>query len=172
MGRNGTVKRRARALVAALAILVLTVAAALTLQRAGAHALAAECADVAVGRGRSPAALRARGDIAKARGDKARALADYEILAAEVDDPSVRLALCKLYEHHVRSFAQALALVEKGTGEDDEGMARRRSRLTRKLAKAKPGCEGKNQRAKGKGGRDGSGSPPFGLLLPPPLPPR
>jgi hypothetical protein len=110
---------------------------ALTLRRAGALDLAAECAEVAVGRGGSPEARRARGDIAKARGDKARALADYEILAAEVDDPSVRLTLCKLYEHHVRSFALALALVEKGTGEGEEEAAKRKSRLTRKMAKAR-----------------------------------
>jgi hypothetical protein len=106
-----------------------------TLKRAGADALAAECADLAVSRGGGAEARRARGDIARARGDKARALADYEALAAEVDDPSVRLALCKLYEHHVRSFAEALALVDLGTGEDEEAASRRRSRLSRKMAK-------------------------------------
>ena len=108
-----------------------------TLRRAGALEMAAELAEVAMARGGGPEARRARGDIAKARGDKARALADYEVLAAEVDDPSVRLELCKLYEHHVRSFALALALVERGTGEGGEATEKRRSRLTRKLGRAR-----------------------------------
>jgi hypothetical protein len=107
-----------------------------TLRRAGALDLAAELAEAAVARGGGAEAVRARGDIAKARGDKARALADYETLAHEVDDPGVRLALCKLYEHHVRAFAPALALVEKGTGETAEAAARRKSRLARKLERA------------------------------------
>jgi uncharacterized protein YprB with RNaseH-like and TPR domain len=113
-----------------------------TLHRAGAHALAAECADVAVDRGGGAEARKARGDIAKARGDKARALADYEVIAAEVDDPSVRLALCKLYEHHVRGFEQALLLVEQGTGEGTEAVEKRRRRLERKLARTKATPEG------------------------------
>src|SRR6185369_2797624 len=91
-----------------------------TLRQAGALDRAAELAEAAVARGGGPEARRARGDIAKARGDKARALADYEAIASEVDDPSVRLELCKLYEHHVRSFAAALALAVRGTGESDE----------------------------------------------------
>ena len=107
-----------------------------TLQRADALDLAADLAEAAVARGGGSEALRARGDIAKARGDKARALSDYEALAQEVDDPGVRLALCKLYEHHVRAFAAALALLDKGTGETGEAAARRKSRLTRKLARA------------------------------------
>jgi uncharacterized protein YprB with RNaseH-like and TPR domain len=107
-----------------------------TLHRADALDLAADMAEAAVARGGGNEALRARGDIAKARGDKARALSDYETLAQEVDDPGVRLALCKLYEHHVRAFAAALALLDKGTGETGEAAARRRSRLTRKLARA------------------------------------
>lgn len=107
-----------------------------TLRQAGALELAAELAEAAVARGGGAVARRARGDIAKARGDKARALADYEVLAAEVDDPSVRLELCKLYEHHVRSFAEALALVERGTGERDEATERRRTRLVRKISVA------------------------------------
>src|SRR5262249_62256156 len=73
-------------------------------------------------------------EIAKARGDKARALADYEALASEVDDPAVRLELCKLYEHHVRSFEQALSVARRGTGEDEEALSRRQKRLLRKLA--------------------------------------
>jgi hypothetical protein len=108
-----------------------------TLRQAGALDRAAELAEAAVARGGGPVARRARGDIAKARGDKARALADYEAIAAEVDDASVRLELCKLYEHHVRSFAAALSLALQGTGEDDEAAARRKSRLERKLARAR-----------------------------------
>ena len=88
-------------------------------------------------RGGGTEALRARGEIARARGDKARALADYEVLAAEVDDPAIRLALSKLYEHHVKSFGAALALVEQGTGEGEEALVKRKRRLARKLVKAR-----------------------------------
>lgn len=110
--------------------------AARTVRRAGAVDLAAELAEQAVARGGGVEARRARGEIAKARGDKARALADYESLAEEVDDPSIRLELAKLYEHHVRSFAKALSLVERGTGEGDEAHGRRRARLKRKLERS------------------------------------
>jgi hypothetical protein len=106
-----------------------------TLRQAGALDLAAELADAAVARGGGAEARRARGDIARARGDKARALADYEALAAEVDDPAVRLLLCKLYEHHVKAFASALALVEQGTGEGEEAQEKRRRRLVRKMGR-------------------------------------
>ena len=54
------------------------------------------------------AGVRARAEIAKARGDKARALADFEALAASVDDASVRLELAKLYEHHAKDAARWL----------------------------------------------------------------
>jgi uncharacterized protein len=108
-----------------------------TLRQAGALDRAAALADAAVARGGGVVAKRARGDIAKARGDKARALADYEALAAEVDDPAVRLELVKLYEHHVRAFAEALAVAARGTGEDEAATERRRSRLTRRLVKAR-----------------------------------
>ncbi len=108
-----------------------------TLRQAGALDRAAELANLAVARGGGTEARRARGDIARARGDKARALADYEALAAEVDNPAVRLTLCKLYEHHVKAFAEALALVEQGTGEAEEAVERRRRRLARKLSRAR-----------------------------------
>jgi hypothetical protein len=108
-----------------------------TLRQAGALDLAAELADAAVARGGGAEARRARGDIFRARGDKARALADYEALAAEVDDPAVRLALAKLYEHHVKAFAAALALLDQGTGESEEAGERRRRRLLRKMERAK-----------------------------------
>jgi hypothetical protein len=111
--------------------------AARTLRRAGALDLAADVAEIALARGGGSEARRTLGDIAKARGDKARALASFEALAAEVDDPTVRLELCKLYEHHVRDFASALALAERGTGERDEAATRRRQRLAKKLARAR-----------------------------------
>jgi uncharacterized protein YprB with RNaseH-like and TPR domain len=111
--------------------------AARTLRRAGALDLAADLAEIALARGGGIEARRALGDIAKARGDKARALASFEALAAEVDDPAVRLELCKLYEHHVRDFASALALAERGTGEHDEAATRRRQRLAKKLARVR-----------------------------------
>jgi hypothetical protein len=108
-------------------------AAALTLRRAGALERAEELADEAVARGGGHEARRARGDIAKARGDRARALVEYEAIAAEVDDPAVRLELAKLYEHHVRSFEKALELALLGTGEDERSSERRRARLRKKL---------------------------------------
>jgi hypothetical protein len=107
-----------------------------TLRRAGAIDRAAELAEAAVARGGGAHAVRARGDIAKARGDKARALADYEALAAEVDDPSIRLELAKLYEHHVRAFKDALAVLEKGTGEEGDAAEKRKARLERKLRRS------------------------------------
>lgn len=97
--------------------------------------LAHEVADVAIARGAGHAGTRARAEIAKARGDKARALADFEALAASVDDPSIRLELAKLYEHHAKDAARALTVVETGTGEPDAIRLRRELRLRRKIAK-------------------------------------
>lgn len=108
-----------------------------TLKRAGDAALAFAFADTAVTRGAGHDATRARAEIAKARGDKARALADFEALASAIDDPSVRLELAKLYEHHKRDAARALALVEAGTGETDEARARREARLRKKKERAR-----------------------------------
>jgi len=105
------------------------------LSRAGELGRAAEIAEAAVERGGGSVARRARGDIAKARGDKARALLEYEAIAEEVDDPSVRLELAKLYEHHVRAFTRALEVVGSGTGEEPAALAKRRARLERKIAR-------------------------------------
>ncbi len=116
--------------------------AANTLRRARALDRAAELADVAWLRGGGHEALRARGDIAKARGDKARALVEYEALAAAVDDPAVRLELAKLYEHHAGAFERALALVTQGTGEAGDALARRRERLERKARRAEVRANG------------------------------
>jgi uncharacterized protein len=108
-----------------------------TLRRAGDLERADEAAHAAVERGAGNAALRVRGEIAKARGDRVRALADFEALSSEVDDASVRLELAKLYEHHVKQPLRALELVAQGTGEDAEALERRRARLGRKLERAR-----------------------------------
>jgi len=108
-----------------------------TLRRAGALDQAGAMADLAVGRGPSPEALRARAEIAKARGDRQRALSDFEALAASVDDPRVRLELAKLYEHWARSPARALEWAARGTGETTERAQRRVERLERKARQPK-----------------------------------
>jgi uncharacterized protein YprB with RNaseH-like and TPR domain len=122
---------------------------ACTLRRAGAleHALAA--AEAAVERGgATPGPLRARAHIAKARGDRARALADFEQLACAVDDAAVRLELAKLYEHWVKSPARALEWAARGTGESPERAQRRADRLARKAERQASllGLKGSNQR--------------------------
>jgi uncharacterized protein len=106
---------------------------AATLHRARKPELASAMADEAVARGGGAAALRTRGMLAKARGDRDRALADFENLVSEVDDPAVRLELAKLYEHHRRAPAAAMQMVEQGTSETEDAAARRRSRLQRKI---------------------------------------
>jgi uncharacterized protein YprB with RNaseH-like and TPR domain len=103
-----------------------------TLKRAGALDRANDVAEAAVSRSSSPASLRVRADVAKARGDRARALADFEALAASVDDPSVRLELAKIYEHWHRDPVRALSWVERGTGEDEAKAQHRTARLVRK----------------------------------------
>jgi len=113
------------------------VGVARTLRRAGALERAGMMAEQAVQRSPSPESLRARADIAKARGDRAQALADFETLAATVDDASVRLELAKLYEHWKREPARALSWVERGTGEDDVRTRLRAERLSRKTEKAR-----------------------------------
>ena len=110
------------------------VGVAQTFKRAGAHERAFEAATLASDRGAGPDALRARADIARARGDKARALADLEALLSEVDCPAARLALAKLYEHHIKDPKRALDLVSLGVAEDEAGAGKRRARLTRKVA--------------------------------------
>jgi uncharacterized protein YprB with RNaseH-like and TPR domain len=111
------------------------VGVARTLKRAGEKDLAESVATEAIARGAGHEGTRARAEIAKARGDKARALADFEALASCVDDPAVRLELAKLYEHHKKDAARALAICDAGTTEVDAAGARRRARLEKKLAK-------------------------------------
>lgn len=77
--------------------------------------------------------VRARAEIAKARGDKARALLDFESLAAQVDDPAVRLELAKLYEHHQKDARRALDLAHAGTGETAAQQEKRIARLEGKV---------------------------------------
>ena len=84
-------------------------------------------------------ALRARADISKARGDRARAMADFELLAATVDDGAVRLELAKLYEHYVKAPDKALAMTELGTAEPVIGAIKRHRRLTAKVERASKG---------------------------------
>lgn len=110
------------------------VGVARTLCRAGALEQAASRAQAAVERDPSLRSIRARADISKARGDRRGALADYETLAASVDDPSVRLELAKLYEHWVKAPGNALEWASRGTGERPSAAARRLDRLGRKAA--------------------------------------
>lgn len=105
-----------------------------TMRRAGALAVAERAADRALELG-ATLALKVRGDVHKARGDRARALQDFEALAEEVDDPALRLELAKLYEHFVKDPGRALALLEQGTGETEPALERRRQRLERKRAR-------------------------------------
>jgi hypothetical protein len=112
-------------------------AVARTLRRAGSLDLAAEFASMAVARGVGHDAVRARGEIAKARGDKAQALADFASLVESVDDPALRLELAKLYEHHAKEPLRALEMVERGTGEGEAAARKRQGRLERKRDRRK-----------------------------------
>lgn len=115
------------------------VGVARTLKRAGALAQARAVAEEAVRRESTVESLRARADIAKAGGDRAQALADFESVAATADDPSARLELAKLYEHWRREPGRALAWVQRGTGEGEAGTQRRSARLSRKSEKVRAG---------------------------------
>ncbi|MGH7437057.1 MAG: ribonuclease H-like domain-containing protein [Polyangiaceae bacterium] len=112
------------------------VGVARTMRRAGSLDRAREVADVAVERQTSPESLRARADIAKALGERDRALADFEAIARLADDPAARLELAKIYEHSFKSPAKALAWAGRGTGEAPVSAQRRLARLARKVAKA------------------------------------
>ncbi len=105
-----------------------------TLCRAGNLERAASCAEAAVERSHSASSIRARADISKARGDRTRALEDYETLALTIDDPGVRLELAKIYEHWVKAPRDALEWATRGTGERPEAAARRLERLARKAS--------------------------------------
>lgn len=102
-----------------------------TMKRAGALAVAERAADRALELG-AKSALKVRGDVHKARGDRARALQDFESLAESLDDPALRLELAKLYEHFVKDPGRALEILELGTGEAESAAEKRRQRLERK----------------------------------------
>jgi len=117
------------------------VSVAQTLRRAGDSERAFAVATLAKERGAGPASLRARAEIARASGDRNQALADLEeLLAGEADEDlakGARLALAKLYEHHVKEPARALSLIDQGVAEDEPARSRRRRRLERKVAAAR-----------------------------------
>lgn len=104
-----------------------------TLARAGETAQALQVAEQAHRRGAGSNARRLAARLHKARGDRSRALLEFEQLAREVDDPAVRLELAKLYEHHVKDHQAALRAIELGTSESTEQLERRKARLERKL---------------------------------------
>lgn len=112
-----------------------------TMKRAGALAVAERAADRALELG-ATRALKVRGDVHKARGDRARALQDFEALAADIDDPALRLELAKLYEHFMKDPGRALAMVEQGTGEAESAAEKRRVRLIRKRRRTGPDPDG------------------------------
>ncbi len=104
-----------------------------TVGRARSFELAQGIAECAVDRGAGAEAIRVRGEIARTRGDKARALADFESLVDTVDDPEIRLALAKLYEHHAKEPLRALQMLALGTSEPAAAHEHRRRRLLRKV---------------------------------------
>lgn len=89
-------------------------------------------ANVAVTSAPSAHALRARGEIAKARHLRDLALEDFERAHLEASDARLRLELAKLYEHHRKDIARALAMVDAGVSEAPGSAAHRQARLTRK----------------------------------------
>jgi len=115
------------------------VGVARTLRRAKAHDEALDAANRAVDAGAGVESLRVRAEVQKARGDRDRALVDLETLLGEVDCPSARLELAKLYEHHVKEPRRALELVGEGLAEAEGATERRRTRLERKVAKKTQG---------------------------------
>jgi uncharacterized protein YprB with RNaseH-like and TPR domain len=118
------------------------VGVARTLRRARAVDEAWDVAERAVAAGGGDASLRVRAEIAKARGDRVKALADFETLSKGVDDPRVRLELAKLYEHFARDHARALSVVALGTGEGDAAALRRRTRLEAKAQRDERSAKG------------------------------
>jgi uncharacterized protein len=112
------------------------VGVARTLRRAGSLDLAQSVAERAIERGAGPDAIRARGEIARARGDKAMALLDFASLVDHVDDARLRLDLSKLYEHHAKIPLEALRIARRGTAEAEQAAARRIRRLEAKVQKS------------------------------------
>lgn len=109
-----------------------------TLARAGETSHALDVAELALTRGAGTSAMQVSARLHKARGDRTRALLQFEELARDVDDPTVRLELTKLYEHHVKDHRAALRAIELGTSESSTQTEHRRARLERKLGRQKP----------------------------------
>lgn len=112
-----------------------------TLHRARSWQQAGEAADQAVSHAADAPALEIRARIAKARGDKAQALRDFELACEASDEPRLRLELAMLYEHYVKRPLVALQFAQQGTGETAEAGAQRVARLQKKAARStrKPG---------------------------------
>jgi uncharacterized protein YprB with RNaseH-like and TPR domain len=111
-----------------------------TAKRAGRLHTGRALAERAMGSGGSEESRKVRAEIARAMRDRAAALADYEALDRDVDDPRVRLELAKLYEHFAKRPDAALAVVDRGVAESDASVAKRRARLLQKVpAKADGG---------------------------------
>lgn len=104
-----------------------------TYRRAKAFGAAERMASEALERGGGVEALRARAEVNKALGERLLALSDYESADAEKDLPDVRLELAKLYEHFLKDPHKALAVVRRGTTEDDRQSSKRAARLERKI---------------------------------------
>lgn len=106
-----------------------------TLHRAGSEE-AMSVAELAVESGGGPDSVRARADIAKARGERDRALRDYASLEDdEAHGHHVRLELAKLFEHHLKNPTRALEVLGKGVREKEPQLRKRKARLERKVAR-------------------------------------
>ena len=105
-----------------------------TLKRAKKLDEAVEMATRAIASGAGAEGHVVRAGIEKARGDKARALLDFEAASASVQNASIRLELAKLYEHWKKDPHRALACVEAGTGEAAPAESKRKARLQRKAS--------------------------------------
>jgi uncharacterized protein YprB with RNaseH-like and TPR domain len=104
-----------------------------TLLRAGEKQGALEAVERAVLGGAGDGALLARANVCKRMGDKARALAELEALAARREDPDVLLELAKLYEHFAKDPRKALDACLRGTSEAPAAAGKRRARLEKKM---------------------------------------
>lgn len=108
-----------------------------TARQTRAWTIAERAAERAVEEGARREGMRERAEVAKAVGDRDRALVDYEAYLELAEDPSVRLALAKLYEHHVRDFDAASRHAAASTGEGPEAHARRLARLREKARRVR-----------------------------------
>jgi uncharacterized protein len=123
-----------------------------TLRRARRADVAGPVVEAAVATGGGASALAERAEVLRARGERDEAIRDLQAVLASVDDKQARLVLAKLFEHHARAPAAALASLqassadatsegsvdttegESPTTESLEAHQRRVARLRRKLA--------------------------------------